>query len=104
MGGGHEACAGSNFSRTTFVGGARQFVAHGGVEDDGASGLVRCAVHANHVDAVGDDAAALRVATVLGGGAIVLTILILNFARFCNIAVVSWLVNRTRTTTAIDWK
>lgn len=40
----------------------------------------------------------------VGGGAIVLTILILNFARFCNIAVVSWLVNRTRTTTAIDWK
>ena len=40
----------------------------------------------------------------VGGGAIVLTILILNFARFCNIAVVSWLVNRTRTSTVIDRK
>lgn len=40
----------------------------------------------------------------VGAGAIVLTILILNFARFCNIAIVTCLVNRTRSSTKIGRK
>lgn len=40
----------------------------------------------------------------VGAGAIALTILILNFARFCNIAIVSCLVNGTRSGTKIGRK
>lgn len=40
----------------------------------------------------------------VGAGAIILTILNLNFARFCNISTVTWLVNRTRSSTKINRK
>ena len=40
----------------------------------------------------------------VGAGAIIQTILILNFARFCNVGIVTWLVNRTRTSTVINRK
>ena len=40
----------------------------------------------------------------VGAGAIVTTIVILNFARFCNIAIVTWFVNRTRSKTVINRK
>ena len=40
----------------------------------------------------------------VGAGAIILTILILNFARFCNIGVVTALVNRARSSTKINKK
>ena len=40
----------------------------------------------------------------VGASAIIQTIVILNFARFCNIGIVTWFVNRTRTSTVINRK